>query len=98
MPKLGGQCSIGYHIKSRQKRSKKADDKSTGSGGRDDKVNGPVGGSLATALVRDSKSQFIKYILNCHVPEKFKLPTLESYDESTDLVDHWQQYSNMMGL
>src|SRR3984885_6032192 len=62
------------------------------------KTMGHVGGSSAAALVRNSKSPFAEHIQSCQVPEKFKLPALESYDGTSDPVDHWQQYGNIMGL
>lgn len=39
-------------------------------------------------LVKDLESPFAEHIQTCHVPERFKLPTLESYDGSTNPVDH----------
>ena len=55
-------------------------------------------GSSAAALLRDSQSPFAQHIQTCPVLKKFKLPTLESYDGTTDPVDHWQQYGNIMSL
>ena len=56
------------------------------------------GGSPIAALLKDSESLFTQHIQTCPVPEKFKLPTLESYDGTADQVDHWQQYGNIMSL
>ena len=54
--------------------------------------------SSAAALLKDSKSLFAQHIQTCPVPERFKLPTLESYDGTTNPINHWQQYSNIMSL
>ena len=57
-----------------------------------------VAGSSSATLLRDSESPFAQEIQTCSVPGRFKLPTLESYDGTTDPVDHWQQYGNIMSL
>ncbi|KAM7502924.1 hypothetical protein LguiB_001828 [Lonicera macranthoides] len=62
------------------------------------KIMGHLRGSSTAALVRGSKSPFAEHIQSCQVPKKFKLPTLKSYDGTTNLVDHWQQYGNIIGL
>ena len=59
---------------------------------------GHSGNNSSAALVKDSEFPFTQHIQACPVLERFKLPALEWYDGSTDPVDHWQQYGNMIGL
>lgn len=45
--------------------------------------------SSIVALVKDSEYPFAEHIQTSHVPKWFKLLSLESYNGSTDPVDHW---------
>lgn len=49
-------------------------------------------------LVKDSESPMSLLVQSFPILHKFKLSTLESYDSSSDSVDHWQHCLTMMGL
>lgn len=57
----------------------------------------PIHHSVAR-LVKDSESPLSLWVESCPVPHRFKLPTLKSFNCSSDLIDHWQQFQTMMGL
>lgn len=65
---------------------------------RNIKACGPFKGSSIVGLMKDFESQIFKLIQTCPVPNIFKLPTLKSYDSSTNSMDHWQQFGNIISL
>ena len=54
-----------------------------------------IGGILShhsvARMVKDSESPLSLLVQSCYIPQRFKLPMLESFDGSNDPVDHWQQ-------
>ncbi|GMH14842.1 hypothetical protein Nepgr_016683 [Nepenthes gracilis] len=44
------------------------------------------------------RSPFVTEILNGPLPAKFKMPPLDSYDGSTDLVDHLDHFCTHLSL
>ena len=50
------------------------------------------------ALVQQTESSFTDGVLHFPFPTKFKMPHIETFDETKDLVDHLDTYKNQMEL
>ena len=49
-------------------------------------------------LVQQTESPFIAEVLRYPLPEKFRMPQVETFDGVKDLVDHLNTYKNQMEL
>ena len=49
-------------------------------------------------MIRRTNSPFTTEVLNRHLPLKFRLPQLESYDGSKDPLDHIESFKTLMLL
>ena len=56
------------------------------------------GGENFDRMIRRIDSPFITEVLNRPFPPKFRLPQLESYDYSKDLLDHIETFKTLMLL
>ena len=45
-------------------------------------------------LVQQTESPFTAGVLNFPLPAKFKMPQIETFDGTKDLVDHFNTYKN----
>ena len=50
------------------------------------------------ALVQQTESPFTDGVLHFTLPIKFKMPHIETFDETKDPVDHLDTYKNQMEL
>ena len=50
------------------------------------------------ALVQQTESPFMVGVLHFPLPAKFKMPQIEAFDDTKDLVDHHNTYKNNMEL
>ena len=50
------------------------------------------------ALVQQTESPFIAGVLHFPLPEKFRMPQIETFDETKDPIDHLNTYKNQMEL
>ena len=50
------------------------------------------------ALVQQTESPFTAGVLHFPLPAKFKMPHIETFDGTKDLVDHLNTYKNQMKL
>ena len=60
-------------------------------------VKGRAPDSMDT-LVQKTKSPFTAEVLHFLLPAKFKMPQIEAFDGTKDLVDHLNTYKNQMEL
>ena len=60
-------------------------------------VNGRAPDSMDT-LVQQTESSFTAEVLHFPFPAKFKMPQIEAFDGTKDLVDHLNTYKNQMEL
>ena len=56
------------------------------------------GGENLDRMIRRIDSPFTTEMLNCPLLPKFRLPQLESYDSSKDLLDHIESFKILMLL
>ena len=56
------------------------------------------GGENLDRMIRRIDSPFTTEMLNCPLLPKFRLPQLESYDSSKDLLDHIESFKTLMLL
>ena len=49
-------------------------------------------------LVQQTESPFTVEVLHCPLPEKFRMPQVETFDGANDPVDHLNTYKNQMEL
>ena len=50
------------------------------------------------ALVQQTESPFTTGVLHFPLPAKFKMPQIETFNETKDPIDHLNTYKNHMGL
>ena len=50
------------------------------------------------ALVQQTESSFTAGVLHFPLPTKFRMPQIEAFDGTKDLVDHLNTYKNQMEL
>ena len=50
------------------------------------------------ALVQQTESPFTAGVLHFPLPAKFRMPQIEAFDGTKDLVDHLNTYKNQMDL
>ena len=50
------------------------------------------------ALVQQTESPFTVGVLHFPLPVKFRMPQIETFDGTKDLVDHLNTYKNQMEL
>ena len=56
------------------------------------------GGENLDGMIRRTNSPFTTEVLNRPLPQKFRLPQLESYDGSKDPLDHIESFKPLMLL
>jgi hypothetical protein len=61
------------------------------------KKNGKHSSTIET-IVQGTSLPFTKEIIELHIPPDFKVPHVDSYDGSKDLVDHIETYNTHMPL
>ena len=49
-------------------------------------------------LVNRTDSPFTASVNSCSLPQKFRMPQVESYDEVKDSLDHLETFKTMMHL
>ena len=49
-------------------------------------------------LVHQIDSQFTAFVTTFPLPLKFRMPQVENYDESKDLLDHFESFKILMHL
>ena len=59
------------------------------------KGRGPIS---MDALVQQTESLFIVGVLHFPLPVKFRMPPIEAFDRTKDLVDHLNTYKTQMEL
>ena len=50
------------------------------------------------ALVQKTQSAFTTGVLHFPLPAKFRMPQIETFDRTKDLIDHLNTYKNQMEL
>ena len=50
------------------------------------------------ALVQQTESPFMAEVLHFPLPTKFKMPQIETFNETKDPIDHLNTYKNQMEL
>ena len=50
------------------------------------------------ALVQQTESPFITGVLHFPIPAKFRMPQIETFDETKDPINHLNKYKNQMEL
>ena len=60
-------------------------------------IKGRAPDSIDT-LVQQTKSPFTAKVLHFPLPAKFRMPQVEAFDGTKDLVDHLNTYKDQMGL
>ena len=56
------------------------------------------GGENLDGMIQRMDLPFTTEVLNCLLPPKFRLPRLESYDDSKDPLDHIKSFKTLMLL
>ena len=56
------------------------------------------GGENLDGMIRRTNSPFTTEVLNRPLPQKFRLPQLESYEGSKDPLDHIESFKTLMLL